>query len=248
MRRAISLAVLVLVPGSMRAQTLAQRVGAVGEGTVRMSFAARPGTCGNGDNGVSIRSSNDEWEPDCGPSMVRVALRISGHQVRSVKTYVGGRWRSDSSVTDLGTVSVHEAAPYFISLAERDGEEGVGRDAILPSLLADSVTIWPSLVRLARNPHLQQEVRGQAVFWLSQAAGAGAGHALDSIASDSGGSREVRKQAIFALAQRADNEGVPALIRIARSNGDSELRKSALFWLGQSDDARAIDLFEELLR
>jgi len=248
MRKAVSLTLLVLVPGSMRAQTLAQRVEAIAEGTVRVSFAARPGTCGNGDNGVSIRNSNDEWEPDCDPSVVRVALHIAGHRVRSVKTYVGGRWRSNSSVSDLGTISVHEAAPYFINLAERNGDVEVGRDALLPAALADSATIWPSLIRLARNPSVQEEVRNQAVFWLSQAAGAEAGRALDSIASDSGGSREVRKQAIFALAQRADNEGIPILIRIARSNEDSELRKSALFWLGQSEDARAIDLFEELLR
>jgi hypothetical protein len=41
---------------------------------------------------------------------------------------------------------------------------------------------------------------------------------------------------------------VPALIRIARSNPHPELRKTALFWLGQSEDPRAIALFEEILR
>jgi hypothetical protein len=29
---------------------------------------------------------------------------------------------------------------------------------------------------------------------------------------------------------------------------DPELRRTALFWLGQSNDPRAIDLFEEILR
>jgi hypothetical protein len=43
-------------------------------------------------------------------------------------------------------------------------------------------------------------------------------------------------------------EGVPALLRIARSNPDPELRKTALFWLGQSEDPRALALFEEILR
>jgi HEAT repeat protein len=72
--------------------------------------------------------------------------------------------------------------------------------------------------------------------------------ALDSIAHDDRGDREVRKQAIFALSQRSHDEGVPALIRIARTNKDPELRRSALFWLGQSEDPRALDLFEEILR
>jgi hypothetical protein len=41
---------------------------------------------------------------------------------------------------------------------------------------------------------------------------------------------------------------VPVLIRIARTNPHPELRRKALFWLGQSEDPRALSLFEELLR
>jgi hypothetical protein len=41
---------------------------------------------------------------------------------------------------------------------------------------------------------------------------------------------------------------VPALIRIARTNPHPELRRTALFWLGQSEDPRALTLFEEILR
>ena len=53
---------------------------------------------------------------------------------------------------------------------------------------------------------------------------------------------------MFALSQRPDDEGVPALIHIARTNPHRELRKTALFWLGQSGDPRALALFEELLQ
>ena len=42
--------------------------------------------------------------------------------------------------------------------------------------------------------------------------------------------------------------GPGSVIRIARSNPHPELRKTALFWLGQSEDPRAIALFEEILR
>jgi HEAT repeat protein len=62
-----------------------------------------------------------------------------------------------------------------------------------------------------------------------------------------GGDREVKETAVFALSQRPRDEGVPALIRIVRGNADPELRRKAIFWLGQSDDARALALFEELL-
>ncbi|HEY4647708.1 MAG TPA: HEAT repeat domain-containing protein, partial [Gemmatimonadales bacterium] len=75
-----------------------------------------------------------------------------------------------------------------------------------------------------------------------------AGLALDSVVGDPTGDREVRKEAVFALSQRNPAEGVPRLIHIVKANPDPELRKSALFWLGQSDDPRALDLFEEILR
>lgn len=52
---------------------------------------------------------------------------------------------------------------------------------------------------------------------------------------------------MFALSQRPRDEGVPALIAVAKTNKDPEIRRKALFWLGQSQDPRAIDLFEQLL-
>jgi HEAT repeat protein len=130
-----------------------------------------------------------------------------------------------------------------VEQAEDDAE-----NLIVAATLADSVTVWPTLTKLARNASLPTETRRQAVFWLGQAAGAVASRGLDSIARDTRGDLEVRKQAIFALSQRPPDEGVPMLINIARTNRDAELRKTALFWLGQTEDPRAIALFEEILR
>ena len=42
MYRRIVLAALLLAPAALEGQTLAQRVTALGEGTLRLSFAARP--------------------------------------------------------------------------------------------------------------------------------------------------------------------------------------------------------------
>ena len=242
------LLIVSVLPRCLSAQALAQRVAVVEEGTVRLSFAARPGICGDWEDGITVRDNSDEWQADCGPRPVRVALRVRDHRVYSVRTYVGGRWLPDRLSTDLGTVRAGEAADYFVGLAERGGDTRVGGDPLLPAVLADSVVIWPSLLRLARTPKVSEDTRSKAVFWLSQAAGDAAGTALDSIVHDDRGDREIRKKAIFALSQRSNDEGVPALIRIARANPDPELRKTALFWLGQSEDPRALDLFEEILR
>ncbi len=236
------------VPTALAAQqNLAQRVTALPAGTVHLSFAARPGVCGDGlNNNISARHESEEWEADCEDQPVRVALKLRDHRVVAVRTYVGGRWRPGSSARDLGVVRPQEAAAYFLQLASESAN--LSGDPVLPATLADSVAIWPSLLRLARNPQLPEDRRRTAIFWLGQAAGVAATSALDSVVAHDDSNRELRKHAVFALSQRPADEGVPALIRVARTNPDPELRKTALFWLGQSEDPRALDLFEEILR
>ena len=247
MRRALRhLAILSGLPACLAAQTLQQRIAAVGGGTVHLSYPARSGVCGDGPNRISTDERNGEWEGDCESQPVRVALTLQDRRVVGVRTYVGGRWRAGSAAIDMGTVRPQEASAYLLKLAEQSAE--LTGDPVLPATLADSVTVWPSLLRLAWTTRLPVETRRSAVFWLAQAAGKVPALALDSIALDDKGDREIRKQAVFALSQRTDNEGVPALIRIARTNPDRELRKTALFWLGQSEDPRALELFEEILR
>ena len=41
--------------------------------------------------------------------------------------------------------------------------------------------------------------------------------------------------------------GVPKLIEVAQTNHNREVRKQAMFWLGQSHDPRALAFFEKIL-
>jgi hypothetical protein len=241
---------LLLLPLPLAAQSLAERIQRAGEGVVRMSFAAREGVCSRGPGSITIldQEETDEWESDCEHGPVRLSLRVKGGRVAAARVYVGGRWRSSASgVTDLGLVPAQQAADLLLALAPQLSAEEGGH-LILAATLADSVVVWPRLLRVARDPKVPEETRRQAVFWLGQAAGEAATKGLDSIAVDDRGDIEIRKQAVFALSQRPREEGVPALIRIARTNPHPELRKQALFWLGQSEDPRALELFEEVLR
>lgn len=247
MRPTVYIGAALLLAGAtaLRAQSVARRIDAVKDGTIRMAFAARPGVCGNGRNNISVRGHDrDEWASDCEEGPVRVALDRSRGKTIALRAYVGGRWRGTDAV-DLGTVPSREAAEWLVQLAESG--EMASEDAVFPATLADSAEIWPALLRIARNERAPSKARRSAVFWLGQAAGEAATRGLDSIVGDPKGDREVRESAIFALSQRPKDEGVPALIRVVRSNPDPELRKKALFWLGQSGDPRALSLFEELL-
>jgi HEAT repeat protein len=241
------------------AQTLAARIAAAPDGDVRLVYSSRPDVWGDGHNviqwncrgencrrGVDDNSSDDDWRSACDTGPVRLTLRVRGGRVTALHAVVGGAWRPRSGVTDLGRVPAGEASRYLLALA-RQSEGEIGGQAVFAATLADSVTVWPDLLRLARDPDAPGETRRSAVFWVSQAAEEAATRGLDSLAGDGGVDREVREQAVFALSQRPKDEGVPALIRIATTHTDPEIRRRAIFWLGQSNDPRALELFEALL-
>jgi HEAT repeat protein len=241
-------AMLLLLAAPLQAQSLAARLRAAGDGPVHLSFAAHPGVCGNGGHGMTIQrpDDGDEWESDCEREPIRVSVRMRGGRVAAAEMWVGGRWKAGSGAADLGTVSAPEAAALLLDLAP--GAGAAGEELVSAATLADSAVVWPALLRLARDPRVPEDTRRKAVFWLGQDAGVEATRGLDSIVRDDRGEIEVRKQAVFALSQRPSEEAVPALIRIARSSREPEILRSALFWLGQSDDPRALGLFEEILR
>jgi hypothetical protein len=255
---------LALTAGRATAQRLGLRVASASDGTVHLSFAARPGVCGNGRNVIAVECAGrtcgrqrimfggnvagDEVEYDCEPGPVRVSLTVRGGRVLSLRTYVGGRWVTPPGpgVTDLGIVSPRDATDFLLGLA-RGADGRVGEDAILPATFADSVMVWPALLELARAEQVPRGTRRQAVFWLGQAASAAATPGLADLVDDGGVDHDVREQAVFALSQQPHDAGIPALIRIARSHPEPAVRRKAIFWLGQSGDPRALALFEELL-
>jgi HEAT repeat protein len=87
-------------------------------------------------------------------------------------------------------------------------------------------------------------VRAQALFWLAQTNAKGAGEwivgRLDAEQDD-----HVREQAVFALSQLED--GTDWLLKVLRSKRDTETIRRALFWLGQSNDPRALQEIEKIL-
>ena len=264
MIRAITvLGLSVLIGTTAEAQGIGRRVSSAPDGKVRMTFASRPGVCGNGSSNISFDCDDGDcghhgtWNDGdrdadvttcpCEEGPVRLVFRVAGGRVTKVRAYVGGDWRSpEAATTDLGVVSAKDAAQYLLELA-RTSAGHAGEEAIFPATLADSVTVWPDLFRIARNEDVPRATRKSAVFWIGQAAGDAVTKGLDSLAEAHDVDRDVRESAVFALSQQRNDVGVPALIAIARTNKDPDIRKKAIFWLGQSDDPRALALFEELL-
>jgi len=64
---------------------------------------------------------------------------------------------------------------------------------------------------------------------------------------DSSSSIKVRKKIISSCGQMGSKASVDFLIKVAKSEDDIELRKKAIFWLGQSNDAQAKKALLEII-
>ena len=129
-------------------------------------------------------------------------------------------------------------------LAQTDADRKVRENAIFVMSQSDEPESSTDIIALAKNDP-DAHVRGQALFWLAQKASDRAAEAITA-AMENDPDLKVKKQAVFALSQLPREQGVPLLMKYARS-GNPVVRKEAIFWLGQSEDPRALKFLEEFL-
>lgn len=243
----------LVAPVSAGAQSLAERAARVEDGMLLLSFPARDGVCGDGRGHVRIDSDGwirfaggPVWEPDCAPGPVRVAAYVREGRIVDLDTFVGGRWVETGGALDLGSLEPALAARLLLDLAQSHRSDA-GEDAIFPATLASGVETWPDLLALARDPGLPGETREEAVFWLGHAAGQRAVEGLAGLVDDAEEDLRIREAALYALSELESGAGIDALLHAASSHPDPRLRQRALFWLAETEDPRAVALFEEIL-
>ena len=242
-------AALTLGAATAGAQSLAQRIAAAGQGEVRMTYATRPNVCGDGRSSIGVgdaffmstsMESYGRWtSTNCRRGPARVAVAIGAGGVESVRAHVGGSWDAASGrVVDLGAVPAAEAASYFLDLAEKvDGRDA--RDALLSAVIADSADISARLLAIGQRTSAPMETRRRAVNWLGVFGDASMVQPLSQLARSSDDEkRSVGQAALFALSRLPDGAGIPAMIDLAHTAPSAHVRGQAVFWLGQSDDAR----------
>jgi hypothetical protein len=137
-----------------------------------------------------------------------------------------------------GSINNHEVKKQiiFAAFVNKD-EEGKGRGSV------EGVNF---LIRVAETDS-DNELKKQALFWIGQKAGQRSLDVLGKTVDSDDADTDVQKQAVFAISQRPKDEAVPLLIKIAKTHAKSEVRKQAMFWLGQTGDPRALEFFKEVL-
>lgn len=100
------------------------------------------------------------------------------------------------------------------------------------------------LLNIALDTTYTEEVRGHALWTAGQAGIAGSELvALYDRLTDS----EVKEKLIWVLSESHDRAATDKLVEIAQRDRDPEMRKKALFWLGQKNDPRVRQIISDIL-
>ena len=242
------LLVAAVVAPRLGAQSLADRVTAVRDGTVEMTYASRPDACGDGRDVVALgrlitvypAMRGHGWsDVNCAVGPARSVVTVRDGLVANVRTHIAGSRRGTAATTDLGVVPARAAADYFLTLAST-GTSRVASSAVMAAAIADSVDIWRRVLALARDDNRPPDVRSSSLYWMSGIAPPDAAEQLAMLARSGSDSRSFREGVIMTLSQLRDGAGVPTLIAFTQRDADVRwMRERAIFWLGNSNNDRA---------
>ena len=151
----------------------------------------------------------------------------------------------EQAIFQLGQRRSTENTEFLRNLYSRLSDEDL-KDKILFSLSQQKGAgneQW--IMNIALNPKEDIELRKKALFLAGQS-----GVAISELSKlyDRMGDSEMREQIIFVLSQRQrDPAAMDKMFDIAKNEKDPELRKKAIFWLGQSRDPRAQQFLIDLI-
>ena len=150
-------------------------------------------------------------------------------------------------------------AIYYIGQGRRSGDEGEYlrglfwktaspelRESVIQAVAnqkSPDRTTW--LLGVARDKNQELEPRKKALFYAGQS-----GVELKDLLpmyDELAGRMEMQDQMLYVFAQRKEPEATDMLMQIARTEKNSDLRKKAVFWLGQRKDPRVKQFLLDLL-
>jgi HEAT repeat protein len=144
----------------------------------------------------------------------------------------------------IGQSGGAENEAFLRSLYGRIKDEGLRNKILFSVSQAGGPENGSWLLGVARDGTQPLELRKQALFWAGQGGASMADlTGLYTTMTD----RPMREQLIFVYSQREEPAAVDKLLDIAKRDPDPELKKKALFWLGQSDDPRAAKALQDII-
>jgi TolA-binding protein len=193
-----------------------------------------------------LRTSDDPVVQE--KAIFALSQHDSDRSMRSLRDYAlnanAPRNLRENAIFWLGQSGRADNSGFLKSLFKSVRDESL-KDKIIFSISQQSSRDnqrW--LIDIATDPNEETEIRKKAIFWAGQS-----NVPLTELFGlyDRIPDREIRDGLIFAYSQRGERAAIDKLVEIAKTEKDRELRKKALFWLGQSHDPRVAQILEDIL-
>lgn len=142
--------------------------------------------------------------------------------------------------------SGEDNAQYLRALFSRTNEDQLREaviQAIAQSRTGDSEK-W--LLDIARDRSVGVDARKNALFWAGQSHGSDV-QPLIALYDDLRGQEDLQDHMLFVLSQRRESVATDKLMQIASKDPNRDLRKKAIFWLGQKKDPRVTQFLLDLI-
>jgi len=157
----------------------------------------------------------------------------------------GSKGVRDDAVFWLAQARVESGFQQVRRLLDSASKDLTGR--LVFALSVSPVPAAKPALRAIATDHLHAGTRSEALFWLAQTSDPQA-EAILQQALRNDPDQAVRRKAVFAISQLPAEHTVPILRGLVEQKSESrELRKEALFWLAQIDDAAVVPVFDDLL-
>jgi TolA-binding protein len=209
----------------------------------------------NADHAIEIATERLKVNPADPVVLASLNLVASSRSAQAMSMLLG-------IVKSSSNAKARRDAIYWLGQLRGDRDAIVDTlTGLLPSLSEDdseAVTYALSQIRtdkslnalatLARDKSKNEKVRNNAVYWIGQLRVPNRIGLLEDIYKNSMDNAKIRQQVMFALSQTREPQAVTIMGNVAQNDPDIEVRKQAVYWLGQSRSPEANQALEKLLQ
>ncbi len=209
----------------------------------------------NGDRAIEISMDRLKANPADPVVLASLNLVAATHSGQGVSMLLG-------IAKNSANIKARRDAIFWLGQSRNDEDAVVDTlTGLLPSLGEDdseAVAYTLSQIRsdksinalaaIARDKNKAEKTRNSAIFWIGQARAANRVALLEDLYKNSMDNSKVRQQVLYALSQTHEPQAVTILGNVASTDPDIEVRKLAVFWLGENKSPEANQALEKLLQ
>jgi HEAT repeat protein len=162
--------------------------------------------------------------------------------------------RDASAQTDLRNLAIHQlgeresdaSVAELIKIYDTDQSREVRRTILHSFSEMKSQRAEDKLFEVARASD-DTDLRSTALHMLGERADRRSLSLLSDTVDSNSADTQIQIQALHAISERPADEAVPLLLKAAKSHPNSQVRRAAIHWLGESGDPRALEFFHQVL-